>query len=293
MSAPSGGMAGPAPARPVILSVAGSDSGGGAGIQADMKTVTALGAFGVSVLAALTAQNGAQVRGVLEVPVDFVLLQLAAVLDGFPVKAAKTGMLATTGIIEAVAGALGQSRRSFPLVVDPVCMSQSGHRLLRPEAEDAMRVLLLPEADILTPNKPEAELLARARLEDDADPRPLLDRLHALGAKAVLLKGGHFKKFSGHTLITDWLSLPGREPQAFSHARVETVNTHGTGCALSAALAAFLGFGFTPDEAVRKAQQFLSAALASSFTPGIGAGPPDFFAGSAFAPSKPWTYSTS
>jgi hydroxymethylpyrimidine/phosphomethylpyrimidine kinase len=291
MSAPSEGL--PASVRPVILSIAGSDSGGGAGIQADLKTITVLGAFGVSVLAALTAQNGAQVRGIMEIPPDFVLLQLAAVRGGFPVKAAKTGMLATTEIIEAVSGALSQSSRDFPLVVDPVCMSQSGHRLLRPEAEDAMRVLLLPEADLLTPNKPEAELLARLRLEDDADPRPLLDRLHALGAKAVLLKGGHFEKFSGQALITDWLSLPGQEPKAFPHARIETVNTHGTGCALSAALAAFLGFGFTLEEAVRRAQQFLSAALASSFTPGIGAGPPDFFAGSAFAPSKAWTSSIS
>jgi hydroxymethylpyrimidine/phosphomethylpyrimidine kinase len=272
--------------RPVILTIAGSDSGGGAGIQADLKTITALGAFGTSALTALTAQNGAEVRGILEVPPDFVLLQLATVLEGFPVQAAKTGMLASVPIIEALVGVLSRrtGKRNFPLVVDPVCVSQSGHRLLRPEAEDAMRALLLPEADLLTPNLPEAELLAQMSIRSQKEIIPLLDRLHALGAKAVLLKGGHFAEFSGQTSMSDWLSLPGQNPLEFPHPRIETQNTHGTGCTLSAALAAFLGFGFPLEEAVRGAQNFLSAALASAFTPGIGAGPPDFIAGSAFAP---------
>lgn len=262
---------------PVVMTMAGSDSGGGAGIQADLKTITALDAFGVSVITALTAQNGAEVRGIHESPADFVSLQLRTVLDGFPVKAAKTGMLSSVPIIEALSEGLRE--KNFPLVADPVCVSQSGHPLLRDDALDALREHILPMADLLTPNKPEAELLSGMALKDASGMRPLLDKLHGMGAKAVLLKGGHFESEQEQESITDWLSLPGEAPVPLAHARVSTINNHGTGCTLSAAIAVFLARGLPLLQAVAQAQAYLSRALASSFTPGIGAGPPNFMGG--------------
>lgn len=260
---------------PVVLTMAGSDSGGGAGVQADLKTITVLGGFGTVVHAALTAQNGAEVLGIHEVPVDFVLLQLQAVRKGFPVKAAKTGMLASAPIITALANALCD--KEFPLVVDPVCVSQSGFRLLRQDAEDAMRNLMLPLSDLLTPNKPEAELLAGVPIADAADAREAAARLHALGARAVLLKGGHFE--GGGDSMLDWLYVPGEEARPLAHARIHTSNNHGTGCTLSAAIATLLAKGETLTDAVIGAQAYLTRALATSFNPGIGAGPPNFLEG--------------
>lgn len=261
---------------PVVLTIAGADSGGGAGVQADIKAITALGGFATVAHAALTAQNGAMVLGIHEVPVDFILLQLKAVREGFCVKAAKTGMLATMPIIEALAGALAD--RDFALVVDPVCVSQSGFRLLHEDAEDALRRHMLPLADLLTPNLPEAELLAGMPIASSGDMQPALDRLHAMGAKAVLLKGGHFE--GGGEYMTDWLSLPGEKPLALNHARVNTGNCHGTGCTLSAAIATCLARGDTLVDAIVSAQTYLTRALESSFNPGIiGAGPPNFMGG--------------
>ncbi|MDL2317395.1 bifunctional hydroxymethylpyrimidine kinase/phosphomethylpyrimidine kinase [Desulfovibrio sp. OttesenSCG-928-A18] len=263
------------------MTIAGSDSGGGAGIQADVKTMTALGGFGLSVIAALTAQNGAEVRGIHEVPVDFVALQLETVLDGFPVQAAKTGMLASAAIIESVADILSAPGRKccFPLVVDPVCVSQSGHRLLREDAEEALRRRMLPLADLLTPNKPEAELLSGVRITGMGEARRAVGRLFDLGARAVLLKGGHFGEFEGKGRMTDWLGLPGSGLLPLEHPRVETGNNHGTGCTLSSAIATFLGFGLPLVLAVQKAQDYLTRALQNSFCPGIGAGAPNFLAG--------------
>jgi len=262
--------------HPVVVSIAGSDSGGGAGIQADCKTMTALGAFATSVITALTAQNGAGVLGIHEVPEDFVLLQLRAVREGFPVKAAKTGMLASASIINALAEALQE--RDFPLVVDPVCVSPSGHRLLREDGEDAMRTRMLPIADLLTPNKPEAELLSGMSINSPEDVAKAAERLYFLGAKAVLIKGGHFEHQSGQGMI-DWLCIPGRDCEALTQPRVATNNNHGTGCTLSSAIATYLAFGLPLKEAVQSAQVYLNRALATSFNPGIGAGPPNFFGG--------------
>lgn len=266
---------------PVVLTIAGTDSGGGAGIQADIKTITVLGAFAVSVAAALTAQNGAGVLGIHEVPPDFVLLQLRAVREGFPVKAAKTGMLASVPIITALSAAL--QNKDFPLVIDPVCVSQSGHRLLRKDAEEALRAHMLPLADLLTPNKPEAELLAGMPIERPDDVRIAAKRLHALGAKAVLIKGGHFDEQQTGMSMTDWLCLPGEPPLPMRHPRVDTPHNHGTGCTLSAAIATYTGFGLPLAEAVAAAQAYLSRALAAAFGPGIGAGPPNFLAGAGRA----------
>jgi hydroxymethylpyrimidine/phosphomethylpyrimidine kinase len=262
---------------PVVLSIAGSDSGGGAGIQADLKTITALGGFGTSVITALTAQHGAGVLGIQPTPAEFVLLQLRAVREGFPVRAAKTGMLGEAAIIEALADALAD--KDFPLVVDPVCVSQSGHRLLREDAEATLRDRMLPLADLVTPNRLEAELLTGLPVDSPRGVDRAMSRLFDLGAKAVLIKGGHFKQFESGERIVDWLGLPGRDPEPFMHDRVETGNNHGTGCTLSAALATFLGQGLPLPEAVVKAQDYLTRALRTSFCPGIGAGPPNFLGG--------------
>lgn len=266
---------------PTILTIAGSDSGGGAGIQADLKTMTVLGGFGISVITALTAQNGAGVRGIHAPDPDFVLLQLRTVLEGFPVAAAKTGMLFSAPIIEATAK--GLAGKTFPLVVDPVAVSQSGHRLLEDSALHALVRHILPIADLLTPNRPEAETLTGVSITELASlaqaGRALLD----MGAKAVLIKGGHFEQEEsvggGAMSLTDWLCLPGAAPVAFTHPRVATPNNHGTGCTLSAAIATFLGQGVSLADAISLAQRFLGEALAASFTPGIGAGPPNVAAG--------------
>ncbi len=261
--------------QPVVLTLAGSDSGGGAGIQADLKTMTALGCFGASVITALTAQHGAGVLGIHEVPADFVRLQIRAVREGFPVKAAKIGMAANSAIIETLADSLAD--KDFPLVVDPVCVSQSGHKLLRDDAVASLRDRLIPLADLLTPNRPEAELLCGFSIDSEEDARRAGARLLGLGAKAVLIKAGHFAA-RGDEMV-DRLFLPDGSCLALVHARVDTSNNHGTGCTLSAAIASRLALGDPLPEAVREAQAYLVRALRHSFSPGIGAGPPNFMAG--------------
>lgn len=261
---------------PVILTIAGSDSGGGAGIQGDSKTISVLGGFAVTVITALTAQNGAGVSGVQVTPLDFVLQQLAAVQEGFSIQAAKTGMLATREVMEALAPVLAQ--RTYPLVVDPVCVSQSGHALLEEGAVECLRSRIVPLADVLTPNVPEAEALTGQRIASSAHIAAPIRQLLDMGAKAVLLKGGHLEEFAGQGHITDWLGLPDGSITPFVHNRVETTNNHGTGCALAAALATGLGAGLDLITAVKQAQEFLSATLAAAYAPGIGAGPPNHMA---------------
>ena len=265
-----------AKAPPVVLSIAGSDSGGGAGIQGDIKTISALGGFAVTVITALTAQNGAGVSGVQVTPPDFVLQQLAAVHQGFAIQAAKTGMLATREVMEALAPAL--AKRTYALVVDPVCVSQSGHTLLEAGALECLRTCIVPLADVLTPNVPEAEALTGQRIVSSTQIEAPIRQLLDMGAKAVLLKGGHLEEFAGQGQITDWLGLPDGTITAFVHKRVETKNNHGTGCALAAALATGLGAGLNLHKAVVQAQEFLSTTLAAAYAPGIGAGPPDHMA---------------
>jgi len=261
---------------PCILTIAGSDSGGGAGIQADLKAMTALGGFGMSVITALTAQNGLGVTGIHAPDAEFVALQLSTVLDGFPVAGAKTGMLFSAPIIEAVADVL-DARKNFPLVVDPVSVSQSGHRLLREDAVQALVRRILPLADLLTPNRPEAEMLAGMDIATENDAREAVRRILDMGPKAVLLKGGHFE---GSGDLIDWLGLPGGadgQPDiiALSQPRVDTPNNHGTGCTLSAAIAACLGLGMELLPAVQRAQRYLNLCLRESYTPGRGFGPPN------------------
>lgn len=268
---------------PNILTIAGSDSGGGAGIQADLKTATSLKAFGLSVITALTAQNGAEVKGVMPVPPDFVLLQLQAVREGFSIQAAKTGMLCNAEIMLALQHEL--RKRDYPLVVDPVCVSQSGYKLIADDAIDVLRKQIIPLADLLTPNLPEAEELTGLKIDSQSALEQAVQQLLKLGAQAVLLKGGHFKAGdpgTAKTMLTDWLGLADGSIIPLSHERIESNNNHGTGCTTAAAVATFLGMGYALEQAVRKAQEFLQLALKKSFNPGIGAGPVNFMAGAGW-----------
>ena len=258
-----------------ILTIAGSDSGGGAGIQADLKTIMALGGYGMSVITALTAQNGMAVTGIHTPSPDFVALQLKTVLAGFPVAAAKTGMLANAGNILALVAIL--EKKSFPLVVDPVAVSQSGSRLIEPDAVKALVERLIPLADLLTPNVPEAEMLTGRRVGDGDGQARAGEALLALGAKAVLVKGGHME--GGEREIIDCLCVPGKAPLFLPQPKVETTNNHGTGCTLSAAIATGLGQGMPLEGAVRRAQGYLNRALRESYAPGKGCGPVNHAAG--------------
>ena len=295
---------------PNVLTIAGSDSGGGAGIQADLKCITALGAFGASVITALTAQNGAGVSGIYAPPADFAALQLTTVLKGFKFSAAKMGMLCNAQIIKAVVQILKE--KDFPLVVDPVCVSQSGHHLLEESAVETLKQELLPLADLLTPNRPEAELLAGMAINTPEDIAQAARILQGFGAKAVLIKGGHFdalalglnemplsalastsgntsgnipgEMLAGREYFIDWLCLPELNsvlpsPIPLATPKVATFNNHGTGCTLSAAIATYLALGEELLPAIKKAQIYLHKCLAASFAPGIGAGPPNFMAG--------------
>ncbi len=257
-----------------ILTIAGSDSGGGAGIQADLKTIMMQGGYGLSVITALTAQNTVGVTAIHAPPADFVATQLKTVLSDFPIKAAKTGMLFSAEIIEAISAIL--VRKTFPLVVDPVCVSQSGHQLLQSDAVFALQKSLIPLADLLTPNKHEAELLSGVEIKDAASRDKAIEILLEQGAKAVLIKGGHFDEET--QISTDWLATKDTPAIALSMKRIQTNNVHGTGCTLSAAIASWLGKGLGMEDAIRRAQAFLNLALRNSFALGEGSGPPNHLA---------------
>lgn len=257
------------PPPPCVLTIAGSDSGGGAGIQADIKTFMALGLYGSSVICALTAQNGEGVNGIFPVSPEFVEQQLRTVLQGFPVQALKTGMLFSSEIIKMVATCLAE--HSLAVVVDPVCVSQSGHRLLEEEAVTALKKHLLPLAQVLTPNRPEAELLSGIKIENENDIKDAGMKMIEMGAGAVLIKGGHFNSYDG--MITDWLILPGYDPEPLPQRKINTGNNHGTGCTLAAAITAHLALGMTLHESVLRAQLYLHTCLKASYNPGKGHGP--------------------
>ena len=246
------------------LTIAGSDSGGGAGIQADLKTFAALGVHGLSAIAALTAQHTRGVTAVHVPPVAFLRAQIDACFDDFRIGAVKLGMLATSEVIHAVADALAAHRPPH-LVLDPVMVATSGARRLEDDALDAMRTRLVPMATVLTPNIPEAELLLDMRIADgDAAERALV-KLRALGAGAVLLKGGHLAE--GPSVVDRYLD--GAGAVRFEHERID-VDGHGTGCTLASAIAARLCLGAAPREACEGATADVAAALASAYRPGRG-----------------------
>lgn len=253
---------------PTALTIAGSDSGGGAGIQADLKTFAALGVHGASAIAALTAQNTRGVQGVLEVPADFVAAQVASVLDDLAVRAVKIGMLPSPETIAAVAEALRVGAPGVPIVLDPVMIATSGDRLVGDAAVAALRERLIPVADLVTPNLPEAAaLLGEDEVGDEAGMVAQGRRLLALGARAVLVKGGH----GGGAESIDWLVRPDGE-RRLAAPRIATANTHGTGCTLAAAVAAGLARGLAMEAAVAAAKAYLTDALAAADRLRIGGG---------------------
>jgi len=256
---------------PRLLTIAGSDSGGGAGIQADLKTFAAHGAYGMSVITALTAQNTREVRAVHEVPPEMVAAQIDAVLEDIGADAIKIGMLSSAGIVRAVADRLHfhLEGKAVPVVLDPVMIAKSGHRLLRADAIEPFVKTLLPLATLVTPNIPELKLLTGLSVRNEED-RLLAAQILAAIGPAVLVKGGHAE---GEEVV-DLLTAGGfmKEAQRFVHPRLHTTSTHGTGCTLSSAIAARLGAGEELPRAVGGAIDYLAGALAAAYPLGAGDG---------------------
>lgn len=253
-------------AVPRALTIAGSDSGGGAGIQADLKTFAALGVYGMSAIAALTAQNTLGVTGIVEIAPEFVRQQIDAVATDIGIDAAKTGMLSSAPIIEAVGGGI-RHHRIDALVVDPVMISKSGATLLRPEAREALRRVLLPLAEVLTPNLHEAAALVGREVETLEDMQEAARALHALGPRYIVVKGGHLEGAAVDVVFD------GREFERLEAPRLATRHTHGTGCVFSAAIAAGLAKGIPTRQAIRDAKTFITAAIREALALGSGYGP--------------------
>jgi len=255
---------------PKALTIAGSDSGGGAGVQADLKTFAALGVYGASTLTAITAQNTVAVTAVHEIPTDVITAQIDAVLTDIGADAVKTGMLSSSDIIECVCEALevhGVQR----LVVDPVMIAKSGDALLREDAVGSLRTRLLPLAMVVTPNIPEAEALTETTIVSDADVRRAAEAIVGMGARSVVVKGGH-REGPATDLFYD-----GKEFKEFTAPRFDTVNTHGTGCTFASAVAAGLARGMVVTDAVALAKDYVTEGIRHSFSIGQGHGPLNHF----------------
>ncbi|GGK19625.1 bifunctional hydroxymethylpyrimidine kinase/phosphomethylpyrimidine kinase [Salinarimonas ramus] len=251
----------------IAVTIAGSDSGGGAGIQADLKTFSALGVYGASVICALTAQNTRGVQDIHDVPADFVAAQIDSVFSDLAVDAVKIGMLSRPAVIEVVAAGLARHRVET-IVLDPVMVAASGDKLLSDDAVETLRTVLLPRALLLTPNLPEAAvLLGEPVAQDEETMRAQGERLLALGPRAVLVKGGHG---TGPESVDLLVTRDG--VTRLAAPRIETRNTHGTGCTLSSAIAAGLASGAPLEDAVAAAKNYLSAAIAAADSLEIGSG---------------------
>jgi hydroxymethylpyrimidine/phosphomethylpyrimidine kinase len=248
-----------------VLIVAGSDSGGGAGIQADIKAVMAMDGYAATAITALTAQNTLGVFGVVPVQPAFIRQQMKLVLDDIGADALKTGMLHDVPTIEAVCAEIEQSAPGVPLVADPVMVAKGGHRLLQEDAVEALKRRLLPLATVITPNIPEAEVLSGRAIRDEADMRAAAEAMLELGVPAVLLKGGHME---GEVLVDLLVTRAGME--RFESARIRSRHTHGTGCTLASALAAGLAQGMSLSAATARARDYVRAAMLAA--PGYGAG---------------------
>ena len=251
---------------PIAMTIAGSDSGGGAGIQADLKTFAALGVHGTSAITAITAQNTTGVTDILELPTSLVRAQIDAVVEDMGVQAAKTGMLSSAAIITTVAEAI-RRHGIRNLVVDPVMVAKGGAKLLRDDAVSAMRELLVPLAAVITPNLPEASVLLDRRVETLEERRQAARDLVAMGARAAVVKGGH----AGGDAIDVYFD--GTRFAELSAPRIETQNTHGSGCVFSAAIAAHLAREASLVDAVREAKIFITRAILNSLEVGHGHGP--------------------
>ncbi|WFB07204.1 bifunctional hydroxymethylpyrimidine kinase/phosphomethylpyrimidine kinase [Streptomyces sp. LX-29] len=260
----------PAPIPPRVLTVAGSDSGGGAGVQADLKTMLALGVHGMSVLTAVTAQNSVGVQGAWELPAAAVRAQFRSVVDDIGVQAVKTGMLASAELVETVAELLTDV--GAPVVVDPVGVSKHGDALLATSALGAMRTRLLPTATVATPNLDEVAQLTGVRVADESDMRRAADAVLEFGPRWALIKGGHL---DGGTADAVDLLTDGTEEHWLRAPRHDNRHTHGTGCTLASAIAAGLGRGLPVPAAVAAAKDYVTGAIAAGFALGAGIGPVD------------------
>ena len=258
--------------RPVrrAMTIAGSDSGAGAGIQADLKTFAAFGVYGTSVLTAVTAQNTLRVTDVLELPTTLVASQIDAIVSDIGTDAVKTGMLSSSAIIDTVADKLREHHLAN-LVVDPVMVAKSGDKLLQDEAVEALRTRLIPLATVVTPNAPEAQVLTGRKVESLDDARTAAGELVAMGARVAVVKGGHLQGPA-----TD-IMYDGREFRAFTHRRIDTTSTHGTGCSFASAVAAGLARGTPVRDAVSQAKAYVTAAIRNAFPVGKGHGPLNHF----------------
>jgi hydroxymethylpyrimidine/phosphomethylpyrimidine kinase len=254
-----------------VLTIAGSDSGGGAGIQADIKSMSANGVFAMSVVTAVTAQNTEEVTDVFELPTSIVAAQIDAVFDDFDVAAVKTGMLSSAAIVEIVARML-KPQNVTNLVVDPVMISKSGHLLLKPDAIDAIKGQLFPLALLVTPNIHEAQQLSGIEIKTLADARRAAKIIHGFGCKHVLIKGGHLPTDRATDLLYD-----GRFFNVFKGEFIDTPHTHGTGCTFASAIAAHLAQGKSVNDAVQKAKTYLTEAIRHSLAIGHGTGPTNHF----------------
>lgn len=252
---------------PKVLTIAGSDSGGGAGIQADLKTMSALGVYGMSAITAVTAQNTVGVRGIQPIAPEIVAMQIEAVMDDLSCDAVKIGMLHSRAIIETVADKLKQYAPRF-IVVDPVMISTSGHKLLEDDAIACIVDELFPIATVVTPNIDEAEYLSGMKIENETDMQQAAERLLKMGCRAVLMKGGHLET----DCMTDLLFIAGETPYRLTSPRIESVNNHGTGCTLSSAIASYLALGNDLPHAVAAAKQYISEGLAHGAGIKIGHG---------------------
>ena len=249
-----------------VLIIAGSDSGGGAGIQADIKAVTMLGGFATTAITALTVQNTLGVSGVHAAPIDIIQAQARVVLSDIGTDAVKTGMLGTVSVVEAVAGLLDEAKA--PAVVDPVMVAKGGHSLLPRQAVEAVRTLMVPRAALITPNAPEAEALTGIEVADLDGQRRAAEALLRMGAKAALVKGGHVE---GDTLI-DVLLMPSGET-LLEGPRIDTTSTHGTGCTLASACAVGIAQGLPLEAAVARAWAYVAEAIRRAPGYGNGHGP--------------------
>ncbi len=254
---------------PIALTVAGSDPSGGAGVQADLKTFSKLNVYGMSVIAALTAQNTIAVTGVQPVRAEFVAQQLDALLTDLPPNAVKTGMLLNSDVVEVVAAKFEQYG-ARNLVVDPVMISTSGTRLLDSDAVNAVRKQLLPLASLVTPNLDEAAVLASSSLSTVTDMEEAARKIHSLGPKFVLIKGGHLTGDEATDVLFD-----GREFFKFRSARLRNRDAHGTGCVLSSSIAAYLALGNSMHEAITLGKRFVTEAIRNALLIGHGVGPCD------------------
>ena len=252
------------------MTIAGSDSGGGAGVQADLKSFAAMGVYGTSVLTAITAQNTLAVTDVLELPVSLIESQIDAVVSDIGTDAVKTGMLSSAAIIEAVAGKI-KEHGLVNLVVDPVMVAKSGDKLLRDEAIEVLRDLLVPLATLVTPNIPEAEALTGRSISDVDEAREAAVKIVGMGAKAVVVKGGHLAGPASD------IFYDGEEFRVFTAQRISSTSTHGTGCTFASATAAGLARGMPLRDSVSQAKKYVTEAIRRAYPMGRGHGPLNHF----------------